>query len=203
VWTGGRSAGYGLPMRISTIIRPALAGAVSLALAGCGGGGDKSSDGGAATSSTSSKPKTEKPQALAVGDETTLKGLHGTMKVKVLKVQDPMKSPPAKGLIREVPRKGNRFVGVRVTLTNVGDKPYSDSILNGAHLVTDVAKAAQPTILLSGRCQSRFGTKTRVPAGASKTGCLPFQVKKAAKVSGFELTLDSGYGPEKGSWKIR
>jgi hypothetical protein len=193
-------------MSTSTIIRPALAAAILLAFAGCGGSGEKSSnDSSAATSSTSTKAakSSDKPQTLAIGDETTLKGLHGAMKVKVLKVQDPMKSPPAKGLIREVPRKGNRFVGVNVVLTNVGDKPYSDSILNGAHLVTDVAKAAQPTILLSGKCQSKFGTKTRVPAGGSKTGCLPFQVKKAAKVSGFELTLDSGYGPEKGSWTIR
>lgn len=191
-------------MSTSTISRAVLAAAILAAVAGCGGGGEKSSDGAAASSGgTKETAKAEKPQTLAVGDETTLKGLHGSMKVKVLKVMDPMKAPPAKGLIREVPRKGNRFVGVQVTLTNVGGQPYSDSILNGARLVTDVAKGSQPTILLSGKCQSKFGTKTRVAAGATKSGCLPFQVKKAAKVSGFELTLDSGYGPEKGSWAVR
>jgi Domain of unknown function (DUF4352) len=189
-------------MSTSSISRAAFAAVLLLCVAGCGGGGGKSSGGGAAASSDEAKAA-GKPKTLAIGDETTLKGLHGSMKVKVLKVEDPMKAPPAKGLIREVPRKGNRFVGVQVALTNVGDKPYSDSILNGARLVTDVAKASQPTILLSGKCQSKFGTKTRVAPGASKSGCLPFQVKKAAKVSGFELTLDSGYGPEKGAWAVR
>jgi hypothetical protein len=190
-------------MSTSSISRAVLVTAILAALAGCGGGGEQSSSGGAAASSGGEKAKSGTPQTLAVGDETTLKGLHGSMKVKVLKVMDPMKAPPAKGLIREVPRKGNRFVGVQVTLTNVGAQPYSDSILNGARLVTDVAKGSQPTILLSGKCQSKFGTKTRVAAGATRSGCLPFQVKKAAKVSGFELTLDSGYGPEKGSWAVR
>ena len=186
--------------------RAALAAALalSLAAAGCGSSGDEKSSSSAASSGsdTATTEKAEK-ETLAVGDETTLKGLHGSMKIKVLKVEDPMKAPPAKGLIREVPRKGNRFVGVRVTLTNVGDEAYSDSLLNGAQLVTDVDKGSQPTILLSGKCRSKFGTKTRVPAGDTRTGCLPFQVKKKAEVSAFELTLDSGYGPEKGTWTVR
>jgi hypothetical protein len=199
-------------MNVPIITRAALAAAILLSVAACGSSSDSSSsgDGGSAATSGSDTAKTEtKDQGaapnddLAVGDETTLKGLHGSMKVKVLKVEDPMKAPPAKGLIREVPRKGNRFVGVQVVLTNVGEEKYSDSILNGAHLVTDVDKGARPTILLSGKCQSRFGTRTRVAAGASRTGCLPFQVKKKAKVSKFELTLNSGYGPEKGSWTVR
>jgi hypothetical protein len=195
-------------MGTTIMTRAALAAALalSLAAAGCGGSGDeKSSSSGAAASSGADTAKAEKAdkETLAVGDETTLKGLHGSMKIKVLEVDDPMKAPPAKGLIREVPRKGNRFVGVRVTLTNVGDEAYSDSLLNGARLVTDVAKGSQPTILLSGKCQSKFGTKTRVSAGSTKTGCLPFQVKKKARVSAFELTLDSGYGPEKGTWAVR
>ena len=198
-------------MHVPIITRAALAAAILLSVAACGSSSEKSSDsGGAATSSGSgaatadkAKAKDEAKETLAVGDETTLKGLHNSMKVKVLKIQDPMKAPPAKGLIREVPRKGNRFVGVQVKLTNVDGEAYSDSILNGAHLATDVAKGSQPTILLSGTCQSKFGTRTRVPAGGTKSGCLPFQVKKKAKVSAFELTLNSGYGPEKGTWAVR
>jgi hypothetical protein len=196
-------------MNVPIIARAAIAAAILLSLAACGSSSEKSkgdsaaaSSGGSTNAKTDTKDQEAAKEKLAVGDETTLKGLHGSMKVKVLKVEDPMKAPPAKGLIREVPRKGNRFVGVQVVLTNVGDQAYSDSILNGARLVTDVDKGSQPTILLSGKCRSKFGTKTRVAAGASKRGCLPFQVKKKAKVSAFELTLDSGYGPEKGNWAV-
>ncbi|MEA2311056.1 MAG: hypothetical protein QOE28_1024 [Solirubrobacteraceae bacterium] len=201
-------------MRRLILLRAATAAAivVSVAVAGCGGSStatdsssqtpatDSAGSGGGGGGSSASVPK---PKQLAVGDATTLKGLHGSMKVQVLKIQDPMPAPPPHGLIRETPVKGNRFVGVQVKLTNLGSRLYSDSLLNGAGLTTDVAKAARPTILLSGKCRSKFGTSTRVPAGATKTGCLPFQVSKKAKVSAFVLTLDSGYGPEKGTWAVR
>ena len=178
--------------------------ASSVAVAGCGGDSTEPASSSAAAAGTASKPSGgAAPKQLSIGDETTLKGLHGSMKVKVLKVEDPMAAPPARGLLKEVPQKGNRFVGVQVRLTNVGDKLYSESLLNGSRLTTDVPKAARPTILLSGKCRSKFGTNTRVPAGATKTGCLPFQVKKKAKVQAFELTLDSGYGPDKGTWAVR
>src|SRR4051794_24420701 len=112
-------------MNAPIITRAALA-AILLSLAACGSSSEKSSDDGGAAATTATTAKADTAQkaekeTLAVGDETTLKGLHGSMKVKVVKIEDPMKAPPAKGLIREVPRKGNRFVGVRVKLTNVGD----------------------------------------------------------------------------------
>src|SRR5215208_7354695 len=190
-------------MRLPTPVRTlaAVAIALSATATGCGStdatepstasaGGGGSEDGGA--------------KRLAMGDSTTLKGLHGSMKVTVLKVEDPMKSPPPRGLVRETPRKGFRFVGVHVRMTNAGDAPYTDSLLNGSRLATDIEKAARPTVLLGGKCRSKgFGTSARIPAGATKTGCLPFQVKKKAKISAYQLTLDSGYGPETGTWAVR
>src|SRR4051812_41677002 len=95
--------------------------ASSVAVAGCGGDSTEPASSNAATAGTASKPSGSAAQ-LSIGDETTLKGLHGSMRVKVLKVEDPMAAPPARGLLKEVPQKGNRFVGVQVRLTNVGDK---------------------------------------------------------------------------------
>jgi hypothetical protein len=58
-----------------------------------------------------------------------------------------------------------------------------------------------PTILQSGRCQSKtLGIGLKLKAGTTRTGCLPFQVKRKAKVSGFRFTLDSGQGPETAEW---
>jgi hypothetical protein len=172
---------------------------LGVCLAGCGG--EESSSGGGSASGGGASSGAE---ALALGDETTLKGLSGAqMKVRVVKVEDPMKSPPAKGLVRERPKRGRRFVGVYVELTNLAKRPYRDAPLNGSVLVTDKPKASNPTILLSGKCPSKLGTRLRMPAGSSRTGCLPFQVKMGAKVTAFRFTLDSGNGPETGEWTVR
>jgi hypothetical protein len=166
----------------------------ALILSGCGGDESEGTGGGA-------KPAKQDKQALKVGDETTLKGLDdASMKVRVIRIQDPLPLPPAKGLLQEKPRPGRRFVGVHVRLTNLTDKPYGDAPLNGSRLVTDVKDGANPTILLGGRCKSRDGTKLRMKGGATKKICLPFQARKKAKVTAFEFTLDSGHGPESAKW---
>lgn len=165
---------------------------IAMFAAGCGGGDEAA--GGAASASGDAGAKVK--DGLKLGDETTLKGLKGEMKVRVMGIEDPMKNPAT-----ERPKKGRRFVGVRIELTNVGDEPYKDSAQNGSRLVTSVKKASNPTILLSGKCPSNWGIKLRIAPGKSKRGCLPFQVKKGAKVTGFQFRLNSGFGPEMGSWE--
>src|SRR5215210_696527 len=173
---------------------------LAFALTACGGG-DSAEESAA---SADSKAQSQEKQALKLGDETTLKGLgQESMKVKVIRVQDPLPLPPAKGLIQEKPRAGRRFVGVHVRLTNLGKETYEDSALNGSRLVTDVKDGANPTILLGGKCSSkRLGTRLVLKAGATRKGCLPFQVKKKAKVTAFEFRLDSGHGPEGAKWSV-
>ena len=170
-----------------------------LALAGCGGG-DEAASGGATATATPAPTKaagTEGPTKVALGEAATLTGLHGDMKVRVTKVVDPLPNPET-----ERPKAGRRFVGVQVTLTNVGKEAYRDAPLNGSMLVTDLPKAANPTILIGGRCTSKLGTKLRMPAGSKKSLCLPFQVKKKAKISAFRFRLNSGFGPETGEWAV-
>ena len=108
--------------------------AAALALAGCGSGDEPS--GGAATAKASATPAAAKPagpKKAALGDELTLKGLRGDMKVRVTGIVDPLPNPET-----ERPKAGRRFVGVRVSLTNAGDQPYRDAPLNGSMLVTDL-----------------------------------------------------------------
>jgi hypothetical protein len=175
--------------------------ALILAAGGCGG--DESGGGAEATQDEQGEQADQDKQALKVGDETTLKGLDdGSMKVRVIRIEDPLPLPPAKGLLQEKPRPGRRFVGVHVRLTNLADKPYGDAPLNGSRLVTDVKDGANPTILLGGKCKSKDGTKLRMKAGATKKLCLPFQARKKAKVTAFEFTLDSGHGPESAKWSL-
>lgn len=182
-----------------------IATLAAMALAGCGGGEEAASGGGSSGGGGGAKPAaTAKPGGgkegttkVALGEEATLSALEGEMKVRVTKVIDPLPNPAT-----ERPKAGRRFVGVRVTLTNVGDEAYRDAPLNGSMLVTDLPKAANPTILIGGGCPSRLGTKLRMPAGSKKALCLPFQVKKKAKISAFRFRLNSGYGPETGEWAV-
>jgi hypothetical protein len=176
----------------------AIATLPALALAGCGGGEEAASGGGATATATPAKAAaSEGPTKVAMGEEATLTGLHGDMKVRVTKVVDPLPDPET-----ERPKAGRRFVGVQVTLTNVGTEAYRDAPLNGSMLVTDLPKAANPTILIGGRCTSKLGTKLRMPASTKKSLCLPFQVKKKAKISAFRFRLNSGFGPETGEWAV-
>jgi hypothetical protein len=170
------------------------------AAAGCGSsstssGGTSASGGSSGGGTTASAKAGGAPKKLKLGTETTLKGLDGSMKVKVLRFVDPMANPAT-----ERPRAGRRFVGVYMKLTNIGTKRYKDAPLNGSRLVTDLPKAANPTILVSGKCTSKAGTDLKIAAGESWTGCLPFQVKRKAKVKGIQFRLNSGYGPETGEW---
>ena len=177
----------------------AIATLAALGPAGCGGGDESASTGGGATATpaAASGAGKEGPTKVALGAEATLTGLRGEMKVRVTKLVDPLPNPET-----ERPKAGRRFVGVRVTLTNVGKEPYRDAPLNGSMLVTDLPKAANPTILIGGRCTSKLGTKLRMPAGTEKRLCLPFQVKTKAKISAFRFRLNSGFGPETGEWAV-
>ena len=176
----------------------AIATLLAVALAGCGGAKEGADGGAAATATPATKAGTERPTKVAIGEEATLTGLHGDMRVRVTKVVDPLPDPET-----ERPKAGRRFVGVQVTLTNVGKQAYRDAPLNGSALVTDLPKAANPTILIGGRCTSKLGTKLRMPAGTRKRLCLPFQVKKQAKISAFRFRLNSGFGPETGEWAVK
>lgn len=172
---------------------PVIVAVLAVPMAACG---EADQGTGAAPSKKPAAKGSADKAPLKLGQEVTLKGLNDArMKVRVLKIEDPMKSPPT-----ERPKPGRHFVGVRIRLTNLGKETYKDSPLNGARLVTTVKKASNPTILLSGKCPSKFGTGMSIAAGKARTGCLPFQVKRGAKVTAFQFRLDSGYGPEMGEW---
>ena len=168
----------------------------TLALAGCGGGEEAAPTAASKPSGGGEKPAG--PTKAALGEEVTLTGLKGEAKVRVTGIVDPLPNPDT-----ERPKAGRRFVGVRLTIANTSEEPYRDAPLNGSMLVTDPPKASNPTILIGGRCTSKLGTKLRLPAGAEKSLCLPFQVKKQAEISAFRFRLNSGFGPETGEWAVK
>lgn len=186
-----------------------LAGLAAAAMtpAACGGSEGESGSPEPATTpaaaeeaaATATPAATEEPAAaLGLGDATSLEGLEDVqVEVAILEVEDPM-TPSS----RERARAGRRFVGVHARFTNEGAKKYDDAVLNGSHLVTDPPKAANPSIVLYGRCRSKPLVPLKIAPGKSKKVCLPFQVKKKAAVKGFEFRTNSGYGDETGKWSF-
>jgi hypothetical protein len=125
--------------------------------------------------------------------------LHGNdeglvMAVTVSKVEGPAKAPG--GLFG--PDKGNRFVAIEIRLENAGSVVYSDSPGNGAVVVDTGDHEYDATI--SGLDQE-LGS-TRIGPQDARVGLIVFEVPEEAKLRTFQLTLDSGFGPESGEWSL-
>lgn len=172
-----------------------IAGLIALALGGAEG----------CESTTTNKPDSSdgsgggEDGSAEVGDAITLKDSEGNpYKVRVVKVIDPLKAGEF-----DSPTRGERYVGVRISINNVGDGTYNDSPSNGAALIDTRDEAHDPTILTGGPCGGGFSSSTRISAGTRRVGCIPFEVKKRRKLATFQFTLNSGFGPQTGEWSLR
>ena len=87
-------------------------------------------------------------------------------------------------------------------LRDTGSAAYSDSPSNGAAVVDSSGQSYQAALAdtVSG-CATFPGTENIAP-GASGLGCIVFEVPKAAKITGVQFTLDSGFGPQTGQWDV-
>lgn len=160
-----------------------------LALAGC------------ATTTTQNSPDSSsgaKRRVARIGNAITLKGNTNTMRVRVLKVIDPL---PA-GQYDRAPA-GKRYVGVELTIQNTGQATYNDSPSNGAHILTSTDEQANSTIVSGGACGGDFASNATISPGSRRRGCIPFEVPRGARVKTFQFALDSGFGPQSGEWKLR
>jgi len=184
--------------RTATVRNPALrtwrvaALLAVLALSGC------------ATTTTQNSPDSSsggggsKHRVARIGNAITLKGNTNTMRVRVLKVIDPL---PAGQY--DQPPAGKRYVGIELTMQNTGQATYNDSPSNGAHILTSTDEQADSTIVSGGPCSGGFASSSTIAAGDKRRGCIPFEVPKGARPRTFQFALDSGFGPQSGEWRLR
>jgi len=183
------------------IVLVIVVGLIVIGAAAGGGGGpstkntaDQNGDTGPAASGGSGSGGAKKA---SVGDSITLDGTTNRMQVTVLKVLD-----PAPGGQYDQPQNGHRYVGVQVALKNVGTNTYSDAPGNGAKVITASDEQADTTLLEGGPCSGGFSTDARISPGSRLQGCIPFEVPSAARLKTFQLSLDSGFGPQSGEWHL-
>jgi hypothetical protein len=176
----------------SLMRRVAVVGAVASALAAC-------SEQQITTEPASPRATTsgEEQVAAKLGDTITLHGSDSglVMDVTLMEVINPAKAPRFFG-----PGKNKRLVAVRLRVENVGTLPYSDSPSNGAVLI-DTADQAYDASIFDSAAGPALGSPKIAP-GDARVGLITFEIPKEASPTSFQLTLDSGFGPETGQWEL-
>jgi hypothetical protein len=138
------------------------------------------------------------PDQGGVGTPITLRGEETELEVRVTGVIDPVSGGPADTTLAP----NARFVGVELTLRNIGQGTYSESPLEDSKLLTGSGAPTHPVNLLGGPCGGRFPLHVGLRPGAKTAGCLPFEVQRSEQPSRFQFALDSGFAPEIGTWKL-
>jgi hypothetical protein len=149
--------------------------------------------------SASPQASTSAPQQAKVGDTLTLTGNSGErMAVTVTGVMDPLQVGQG-----DQADSGQRFIGVQITLKNVGSAAYSDSPSNGATLLSNANEQAQSGLVSGGPCGNNFATSANIAPGNVQQGCIPFEMPTGQTPATFQFTLDSGFANQTGQWSLQ
>jgi hypothetical protein len=134
-----------------------------------------------------------------IGDSIRLAGSAQAMRVRVLRVIDPVPVGPSDATLDP----SARFVGVELELDNLGPAAYNESPLGNASLLTDRGGKADPGPVLGGPCGGGFASHVKIPPGGKRRGCLAFEVAPNRRPATFGFALDSGFAEERGRWRLR
>jgi hypothetical protein len=177
--------------------------AVALVLVIGGSSDDEVSKAPPRPTTTSSTPSYEEPASKRLpeadlGEEVTLRTQDGPRaKVAVLSVMDPV----PRGSYFRGPKRGTRWVGVRVRFKGGGPGTYSDSAANGVRVVTGDGRRYETDFSELDACPA-VGDVSLAP-GASKTGCVVIPIPKSKNPERVRFIPSSGYAPDVGTWRVR
>lgn len=144
-----------------------------------------------------STPHPSSPRSAArVGDSITLAGQNG-LRVKVT-LEDVQRHVRVDQF--DAPDPGKKLIGVDLLMRNVSGVQYDDSPSNGAELVLGDDSQADATITTSGSCDSPSDVK--LAPGEARRICIPFTAPDGVGAKTFQMTLDSGFGPQAGEWRL-
>jgi hypothetical protein len=134
----------------------------------------------------------------AVGDTLRLSGQSGeALAVTVDSVMDPL----TVGQFDEADG-GDRYIGVQITLKNVGMVAYSDSPSNGGTLLGANNEQAESELVEGGPCGNEFSASVHIAPGDMQQGCLAFELSDGQSAGSFQFTLDSGFADQTGQWSL-
>jgi hypothetical protein len=108
---------------------------------------------------------------------------------------------PVEGDTSDNPRKGNRFLGVRFRVENVGTEEYIDAPARGTDLIMSDNKGAALADLAAGNCSDGYGFGVTIKPGDGRDICQPFEAKEEREPVSFLFTL--GTLPQTAEWRLR
>jgi hypothetical protein len=149
------------------------------------------------TTPTATSAAQPRPESLRVGDSVTVDTSDTSLRLKVTEVLDPLDV----GEFDE-PDSGNRFVGIGLSVRNVGDTSYSDALANGSTLILAGATQASTTTVSGGPCGNGFDADVKIAPGDVRRGCIAFEVPVGKRLRSFQFTGDSGFADETGQWEL-
>jgi hypothetical protein len=166
----------------------AAAAAMALMLAACGTSTSTSPD----EQSAVSKIKTAK-----VGSTITLHGYDEKLQMALTVNKVTSNAEPADEY--KIPKDGNRFFSVEVTIKNVGDLDYDDALSNGATVVDSEGQPYEATVADVAGAELH---SMMIAKGDFRKGVLVFEVLNKAKIVKLQIVLDSGSAPSAGEWTL-
>jgi len=175
-----------------------LALILAAVLAGCGTQTIVTTVTSSGQSKSPPQAATGSPKQANVGDTLTLQGNgRDSMAVTVDQVMDPLQVGPY-----DQPDSGQRFVGIQITLKNVGQVAYSDSPSNGSTLLSNTNEQATGEIVSGGPYGNDFASSANIAPGDIQQGCIPFEMPVGQTPATFQFTLDSGFANQTGQWSV-
>ena len=149
--------------------------------------------------STPPPPNTDTtPDQGGIGTPITLRGTQTELEVRVTTVLDPAPASPGDQTLS--PR--DRFVGVELVLRNIGQGVYAESPLSDSKLFAGTTEADSVN-LLGGPCGRGFALHVSLRPGERARGCVAFELRSELRPSRFQFALESGFGTEVGTWRLR
>jgi hypothetical protein len=180
-----------------------VAAACVVGLAACGGSDKKSKTSSTKSTGTTARTKTRRPlpvppppalAKLGSAQDVTARTT-GNGPTTVLKVTATGYIPKLQPRFLQAPKlKGQRYVGVRMTLVNVGPAAWSGSPARAATLITDHNTQA-PKVKAVGSCGGPFGAKVELVRGERQSGCLVWILKSGERPGHLQFAPNSPAAP--------
>lgn len=135
-------------------------------------------------------------EAVVSGDTKSLTSGPLTLSVKVDKVADPLKT------FIDVPRKGNKLVGVFLTGKTKGKFEPTRTTAT-AVLKTDQGNAGVVRVIADGNCSGAFFPGGLLDESSDQSGCVGFEIPKSATPQAITIAIAyEGSQPDSGTWAL-
>jgi len=143
------------------------------------------------------RPQSNRLPEVALGRSADLTTQDGArVRVTALAVVDPV----ARGNYLLRPKRGRRWVGVRLKVEGIGPAPYKDAPGNGSRLLADGRRFRAVTAQPEG-CPP-IEVILRLEPGRSATGCVIFEIPSRTSLGRFRFVPSSGFSPDVATWRL-